>query len=97
MKTKFQQGKGRWNKEYWTACYYAEPSDKHWRYRKKDKCINIMFKYEEIAEIIETVLSVENEDKRPVKYKILKEALERGMNSPYKYNTIKKKLDIKKS
>ena len=73
MKTEFKQGKGRWNKKYWTVQYIGDEQMSHWRYYKSKKEFDLMFKYEEVAEIIETLLAVENQEKRPIKYKILKD------------------------
>lgn len=89
MKTEFKQGKGKWNKNYWTVQFKSTPDMKHWRKTKTH--IDIMPKYNEIAEMIECLLACENEEKRPIKYKILKEALERGLNAEFKYN----KLSVK--
>jgi len=89
MKIDFKQGKGRYNKKYWSVQYKSTPDMKHWRFNKTKNEIDIMPKYNELAEMIVSILSVENEEKRPIKYQILKEALEKGMNSPYKYNKIK--------
>ena len=64
MRVTFQQNKGRWNPNYWTALYHFEEEDQHFFNRKdKSKC-NWMPKHEEIALMLESLLQVEGAEKR---------------------------------
>ena len=86
MKTTFQQGKGRFNKDYWTALFWFENNDSHFFLRKdKEKC-NFMPKHSEIIQMIEGCLEVEPPEKREKLKKIFSEAIENGINKEVIYN-----------
>ena len=86
MRVTFQQNKGRWNPNYWTALYHFEEEDKHFFNRKdKSKC-NWMPKHDEIALMLESLLQVEGAEKRLMLKEMFVAAIEKGFESEQKYN-----------
>ena len=86
MKTTFQQGKGRFNKDYWTALFWFEKSDSHFFLRNdKEKC-NFMPKHSDMVLMIEGCLEVEPPAKREKLKAIFTEAIENGLNKEVVYN-----------
>ncbi len=86
MRTTFQQGKGRWNKDYWTALFWLDNSDKHFFIRNdKEKC-NFMPKHTDITQMIEGCLEVEPPEKREKLKALFLEAINNGLNKEVKYN-----------
>jgi hypothetical protein len=83
METKIEQGRGRWNKGYWTATFIWPKSCKHFCFRGKR---DWMPKHDELAEIIETVLAIEPPDKREFLRKKFAKSLRKGMNAPVEHN-----------
>ena len=86
MRVTFQQNKGRWNPNYWTALYHFEEEDQHFFNRKdKSKC-NWMPKHEEIALMLESLLQVEGAEKRLMLKEMFVAAINKGFESEQKYN-----------
>ena len=86
MRVTFQQNKGRYNPNYWTALYHFEEQDKHFFNRKdKSKC-NWMPKHDEIALMLESLLQVEGAEKRLMLKEMFVAAIEKGFESEQKYN-----------
>ena len=86
MRITFQQGKGRYNKDYWTSILWFDEADKHVFLRKEKSKSNIMFKHNEISMILKSLLEVEPLDKRKKLKKLWIEAIEEGFQSETKYN-----------
>ena len=86
MRTTFQQGKGRYNKQYWTAIFWFEASDTHFFLRNnKEKC-NFMPKHSDIVQMIEGCLEVEPPEKRQILSDLFSEAIKSGINKEVIYN-----------
>ena len=86
MRVTFQQNKGRYNPNYWTALYHFEEEDQHFFNRKdKSKC-NWMPKHNEIALMLESLLQVEGAEKRLMLKEMFVAAIEKGFESEQKYN-----------
>ena len=86
MKTAFQQGKGRFNKEYWTCLFHFEEKDSHFFLRKEKSKCNYMPKHSEICMMISACLEVEPQDKRDKLKKLFIESIEEGSKKPHIYN-----------
>ena len=86
MKTTFQQGKGRYNKNYWTALFWFEDEDKHFFLRKDKSRCNWMPKHTEISQMIKGCIEVEPVEKREKLKQMWLEAIEEAMNSDTNYN-----------
>jgi len=86
MHVTFQQNKGKYNPNYWTALYHFDEDDKHFFNRKdKSKC-NWMPKHDEIALMLKTLLEVEDADKRQKLKDLFIAAIDTGFETEQKYN-----------
>lgn len=86
MRTTFQQGKGRWNKEYWTAIFWFDDEDKHFFLRnQKSKC-NWMPKHSEISQMIKGCIEVEPKEKREKLKELWISAINEAMDTDEEYN-----------
>jgi len=86
MKVTFQQGKGKFNKDYYTCIFWFEKEDKHFFLRKdKEKC-NYMPKHNEITLMIKSCLEVEPLNKREKLKEMWIKAIDEAFESEVKYN-----------
>lgn len=86
MRVTFQQNKGRYNPNYWTALYWFDDEDKHFFNRKdKGKC-NWMPKHDEIELMLESLLQVEGADKRQILKDRFIAAIDKGFSAESKFN-----------
>ena len=83
METIIEQGRGKFNKKYWTATFEWPKRCSHFCFGGKR---DWMPKHCELAEIIETVLAIEPPEKREFLRKKFARALEDGMSAPVVYN-----------
>ena len=86
MRTTFQQGKGRFNPDYWTALFWLEDNDKHFFLRKEKHRCNFMPKHSDIVQMIVGCLEVEPPSKREKLKELFSEAIENGMDKEVNYN-----------
>jgi len=86
MKTTFQQGKGRWNKDYWTAIFHFEEKDTHFFLRQKKSSCNWMPKHTEISEILKACIEVEPPAKREKLKDMWIKTIEEAVKTDIKYN-----------
>ena len=86
MRVTFQQGRGRWNKDYWTAIFWWDRDDKHVFHRRTKEESNWMPKHTEVEMLLESLLRVEGEEKREALKQMWTDAIERGMNHPASFN-----------
>jgi hypothetical protein len=87
MRVTFQQGRGRWNQEYWTAIFWWDKLDKHVFHRRCKEDSNWMPKHDEIELLLESLLHVEGPDKRKALKERFDAAIERGMSKPCSFNS----------
>ena len=83
MQTIIEQGRGRFNKEYWTATFAWPKKCNHFCFRGQR---DWMPQHEELAEIIKTVLAIEPPDKREFLRKKFAKSLRDGMAAPVQHN-----------
>lgn len=86
MRTTFQQGLGRYNKDYWTALFWLEDTDRHFFIKRPKSQCNFMPKHSDIVQMIEGCLEVEPPDKREKLKELFTEAINNGLNKEVKYN-----------
>ena len=86
MHVTYQQSKGRWNPDYWTAIFWFGSDDKHFFNRKDKSACNWMPKHDEIELMLESLLQVEGADKRDILKERFLTAIEKGHKSESKFN-----------
>ena len=86
MRVTFQQGRGRWNKEYWTAIFWWDKADKHVFHRRAKEDSNWMPKHDEIELLLTSLLQVEAPEKREELRMRFSDAIGRGMAAPVSFN-----------
>ena len=86
MHVSFQQLKGKWNPDYWTAIFWWSNEDRHFFLRRDKDACNWMPKHDEIELILESIMQVEGTDKREHLKSRFIAAIERGYSAPNSFN-----------
>lgn len=86
MRVTFQQLKGKFNPDYWTAIFWFGRDDKHFFLRRDKDACNWMPKHDEIELLLESIMQVEGVEKREVLKTRFLAAIERGYTAESKFN-----------
>ena len=86
MRVTFQQFKGKWNPDYWTAIFWFDKLDNHFFLKRDKESCNWMPKHTEVEMLLEAILQVEGPEKREHLRERFIAAIERGYKSEAKFN-----------